>query len=70
MFTATWPTEVKAMADEFLHRPVHISIGRTEVLNAAQSVTQTIIVMADADGTNKYKSDVFTGGCGVRAYTV
>jgi superfamily II DNA/RNA helicase len=45
MFTATWPAEVKALAQEFLFRPLHISIGKSESLNAAQSVSQNIIVL-------------------------
>ena len=49
MFSATWPTSVQRLANEFIHDPVHISIGDIE-LRANVRVSQTVLVLpSDAD---------------------
>ena len=44
MFTATWPREVQALAQEFLKTPVEIKFGEGNVLNANKNITQVIKV--------------------------
>jgi ATP-dependent RNA helicase DBP3 len=46
MFSATWPPAIQAIAAEFLHHPVQVTIGSTE-LAASASVTQICEVVED-----------------------
>ena len=47
MFTATWPREVQALAQEFLKTPVEIKFGEGNVLNANKNITQIIKVITE-----------------------
>ena len=47
MFTATWPDSVRALASEFLERPVRVNVGSQE-LAANTRVTQTVEVIDEA----------------------
>jgi ATP-dependent RNA helicase DBP3 len=49
MFTATWPDTVRALASEFLTRPVRVNVG-SEDLSANKRVSQTVEVI---DGDRK-----------------
>ena len=52
MFSATWPKEVRRLADDFLSNPVHIKIGSTE-LQANPNITQIIDVCKQGDKVDK-----------------
>jgi len=52
MFSATWPKEVRRLADDFLQEPVHVKIGSTE-LQANQNITQIIDVCKQGDKVDK-----------------
>lgn len=52
-FSATWPFEVQALADEFLRDPIQINIGDRDVLNANKAIDQHIMVMKDHEKTDK-----------------
>ena len=43
MFTATWPESVRALASEFLARPVRVNVGSQE-LAANHRISQTVEV--------------------------
>jgi superfamily II DNA/RNA helicase len=47
MFSATWPKEVRELADEFQHEPVRIHVGATDKLVAAENITQHVSVVDD-----------------------
>jgi len=47
MFSATWPEEVRRMASDFLKRPIHIRFGSVNELNAADEITQNLILLND-----------------------
>ena len=40
MFTATWPREVRTLAEEFLRNPAHVQIGNSDALQAAPTPYQ------------------------------
>eukprot|EP00850_Spirogloea_muscicola_P009072 SM000050S16997 [mRNA] locus=s50:335183:339781:+ [translate_table: standard] len=42
MFTATWPKEVRRLAQEFLVSPVQVNIGNTDELAANKAITQIV----------------------------
>eukprot|EP00850_Spirogloea_muscicola_P011673 SM000073S21449 [mRNA] locus=s73:384536:389136:- [translate_table: standard] len=42
MFTATWPKEVRRLAQEFLISPVQVNIGNTDELAANKAITQIV----------------------------
>eukprot|EP00929_Paragymnodinium_shiwhaense_P058522 TRINITY_DN2929_c1_g3_i1.p1 TRINITY_DN2929_c1_g3~~TRINITY_DN2929_c1_g3_i1.p1 ORF type:complete len:551 (+),score=140.98 TRINITY_DN2929_c1_g3_i1:118-1770(+) len=44
-FTATWPKQVRSLADEILHKPYKVMIGQRDELKANQDVTQMVKVM-------------------------
>ena len=44
MFTATWPQEIRALAEEFLRDPVRVSIGSQD-LTANHQITQHVEVV-------------------------
>jgi len=46
MFTATWPKEVRRLAEEFLYQPAHVQIGSTDALEANADIDQRIIIVA------------------------
>jgi len=52
MFSATWPKEVRRLAEDFLTNPVHIKIGSME-LQANQNITQIIDVCKQGDKVDK-----------------
>ena len=45
MFSATWPREVRELADEFQHAPVRIHVGSTDKLVASENITQHVTVV-------------------------
>ena len=45
MFSATWPREVRELANEFQHAPVRINVGSTDKLVASDSITQHVTVV-------------------------
>ena len=44
MFTATWPREVRRLADEFLRDPAHVQIGTSDSLQANSDIDQRVII--------------------------
>ena len=52
-FSATWPFEVQALAEEFLNDPVQINIGDRDVLNANMAIEQHILVIKEHEKTDK-----------------
>ncbi|ESQ41428.1 hypothetical protein EUTSA_v10012853mg [Eutrema salsugineum] len=46
MYTATWPKEVRRIADDLLNNPAQVNIGNVDELVANKSITQTIEVIA------------------------
>jgi len=53
MFSATWPLEVKQLANEFLNKPVLVQVGETDKLNANKNITQKVIIVDLFDKTSK-----------------
>lgn len=53
MFTATWPNEVKQLANEFLEKPVKVQVGETDKLNANKNITQNVVIVNPIDKTQK-----------------
>ena len=47
MFSATWPKEVRELANEFQDNAVRIHVGSSDKLVAAQSITQHVNVVDD-----------------------
>eukprot|EP00668_Euglena_longa_P014815 GGOE01018843.1.p1 GENE.GGOE01018843.1~~GGOE01018843.1.p1 ORF type:complete len:351 (-),score=64.50 GGOE01018843.1:221-1189(-) len=47
MFTATWPKEIRRLAEEFLYHPVHIQIGHTDALEANPDIEQRVIILSN-----------------------
>lgn len=45
MFTATWPKEVRELAQGFMNDPVKVSIGDRDELSANKSITQIVEVV-------------------------
>ena len=52
MYSATWPKEVRRLADDFLNNPVHVKIGSME-LQANTNITQIIDVCKQGDKVDK-----------------
>jgi len=50
-FSATMPSEIKRLVDQFLHQPVSIQIARTNM--TAKTVTQKIVRMPSSDPKQK-----------------
>ncbi|CAG8563265.1 5754_t:CDS:2 [Acaulospora morrowiae] len=48
MFSATWPESIRKLANDYLNRPVRITIGSKE-LSANNNVTQIVEVVEDKD---------------------
>ena len=48
MFSATWPKEVRELANEFQHEAVRIHVGATDKLVAAENITQHVSVVEDS----------------------
>lgn len=46
MFSATWPTSVRRLAEDFMHDPVRVMVG-TDELAASTSIDQSVIVLED-----------------------
>ncbi|KAG6484856.1 hypothetical protein ZIOFF_053381 [Zingiber officinale] len=49
MYTATWPKEVRKIANDLLKNPVQVNIGNVDELVANKSITQHIEVVAPMD---------------------
>ena len=52
MFSATWPKEVRALAEDFLHDYVHITIGSLQ-LSANHNILQIIDVCTEPEKEQK-----------------
>jgi ATP-dependent RNA helicase DDX5/DBP2 len=52
MFSATWPKEVRRLAEDFLSDPVQVKIGSTE-LQANSNITQIVDVCKQGDKLDK-----------------
>ena len=50
MFSATWPEEVRRLANDFLYQPIHIRVGNTEAgLQANESIQQHLILLRSGE---------------------
>ena len=50
MFSATWPEEVRRLANDFLYQPIHIRLGNTEAgLQANESIQQHLILLRSGE---------------------
>ncbi|KAG5418297.1 DBP3 [Candida metapsilosis] len=47
MFTATWPKEVRELANNFMHSPIKLTIGDRDELSANKRITQIVEVLDD-----------------------
>jgi len=54
MWSATWPQDVRELAKDFLHKPVQLSVGSTE-LRANPDIRQLIDVVNTADKFERLK---------------
>jgi len=48
-FTATWPKEVRRLAEDFLNRPYQVKIGNRDELKANQDITQIVKIVNQMD---------------------
>lgn len=53
MWSATWPREVRQLAEDFLKDYVHINIGALE-LSANHNILQIVDVCNDGEKDDKY----------------
>ena len=50
MFSATWPEEVRQLANDFSQRPIHIQLGNQESgLTANEQIQQHLILLSSYD---------------------
>ena len=45
MFSATWPPQIQSLALTYLKSPIHITIGESNTLSAASTITQLVTVV-------------------------
>lgn len=57
MFSATWPTHVQRLANEFLRKPISLTVGNKE-LTANSQITQSVHVLADPYQKNDLLRDL------------
>mmetsp|Transcript_19468 Transcript_19468/g.45256 ORF Transcript_19468/g.45256 Transcript_19468/m.45256 type:complete len:692 (+) Transcript_19468:76-2151(+) len=48
-FTATWPKEVRKLAEDFLYNPYQVQIGNRDELKGNQDITQVVKIMQQYD---------------------
>jgi ATP-dependent RNA helicase DDX5/DBP2 len=46
MWSATWPTEVKALAQDFMSNNVQVHVGEFD-LNINKNITQKVVLVED-----------------------
>lgn len=49
MFSATWPEEVRRLADDFLTNPIHIRLGDQSSLQANENIRQFLILLRSGE---------------------
>ena len=50
MFSATWPEEVRRLANDFVYQPIHIRLGNTQSgLQANESIKQHLILLRSGE---------------------
>merc|ERR1719384_2039809 len=49
LFTATWPSQVRSLASEFLQRPVHIQIGKSDALATNSDIDQRVVMVGSEE---------------------
>ena len=55
MFSATWPKEVRKLAEDFISDYVHITIGDSQFLTANPNIKQIVEVCEEYDKENRLK---------------
>ena len=45
MFTATWPREVRRLAEDFLREAAHVQIGSQDALQANADIDQKVCIV-------------------------
>lgn len=58
MWSATWPKEVRQLAEDFLKDSVQINVGALE-LSANHNILQIVDVCMENEKDNKYESSLF-----------
>ena len=53
MWSATWPKEVKKLAEDYLHDFIQVNIGSMD-LSASHNIVQTIEVCAEYEKRTRY----------------
>ena len=53
MFTATWPKEVRELANNFMNSPVKVTVGDRDELSANKRITQVVEVINKFDKEKK-----------------
>ena len=59
LFSATWPREIQALAQEFLSHPIQINVGEVNALVANKDIEQKIMVCREDEKFDKL-ADVLT----------
>lgn len=49
MFTATWPKEVRELANNFMKSPIKVTVGDRDELSANKRITQIVEVVNKFD---------------------
>lgn len=54
MFSATWPQNVRRLADDFLRQPTMITIGNTDALSANPNIKQIVEVVQEYEKPQRF----------------
>lgn len=61
LWSATWPKEIRALANDFMNNPTKITIG-SEDLSANKDIEQRIVFVLDEEDKRKSLLDLLRGG--------
>lgn len=53
LFSATWPKEIQALANDFLKNPIQINVGEVNALVANKDIQQKVVVCMDHEKADK-----------------
>ena len=49
LFSATWPKEIQALANDFLQQPVQVNVGEVNALNANKDIKQEVMMIQEGE---------------------
>ncbi|GMI02652.1 hypothetical protein TrVE_jg13815 [Triparma verrucosa] len=49
LFSATWPKEIQALANDFLQEPVQVNVGEVNALNANKDIKQEVMMIQEGE---------------------